>query len=84
MKGELDPTKNRLLGGISCIWMAVSNLLICFSVWPEGGGGVLIIMHGRSPMTFEPRIPAGVSPTRQTSLALSAKRREVFGESHEG
>ena len=26
----------------------------------------------------------GFSPTRQTSLAPSAKRREVFGESHEG
>ena len=26
----------------------------------------------------------GVSPTRQTLLALSAKRREVLGESHEG
>ena len=26
----------------------------------------------------------GFSPTRQTLLASSAKRREVFGESHEG
>ena len=26
----------------------------------------------------------GFSPTRQTLLAPSAKRREVFGESHEG
>ena len=26
----------------------------------------------------------GFSPTSQTLLALSAKRREVFGESHEG
>ncbi|CAN0422214.1 unnamed protein product, partial [Laminaria digitata] len=26
----------------------------------------------------------GFSPTRQTSLAPSAMRREVFGESHEG
>ena len=27
---------------------------------------------------------AGVSPTRQTLLSPSAKRREVFGEAHEG
>ena len=26
----------------------------------------------------------GFSPTRQTSVAPSVKRREVFGESHEG
>ena len=26
----------------------------------------------------------GFSPTRQTLLAPSAKRRDVFGESHEG
>ena len=48
-------------------------------------------MHGRSRMTIDPRIPTntgtehvGFSPTRQTSLAPSARRREVFGESHEG
>ena len=44
-------------------------------------------MHGRSRMTIDPRIPAehvGFSPTRQILLAPSAKRREVFGESHEG
>ena len=39
-------------------------------------------------MTLDPRIPAdagpghvGFSPTRQTLLAPSAKRLEVFGES---
>ena len=53
------------------------------------GGGGLIILHGRSRMTIDSCIPArtehvGFSPTRQISLAPSAKRREVFGESHEG
>ena len=54
-------------------------------------GGVLVVMHGRSRMTIDPRIPAmlgrkyvGFSPTRQTSLAPNAKRREVFDESPEG
>ena len=50
-------------------------------------------MHGRIVlyMTIGPRIPysAGTehvrfSPTRQTLLAPSEKRREVLGESHEG
>ena len=49
-------------------------------------------MHGRSRMTIaiRPSHPyyagtehVGFSPTRQTLLAPSAKRREVFGESHE-
>ena len=55
------------------------------------GGGVLIVMHGRSHVTSDPRIPTmpgrsnvGLPPTRQTSLARSACHREVFGESHEG
>ena len=52
------------------------------------GGGALIIMHGRSRMTSHPYNAGtenvGFSPTRQTSLAPSAKRREVLGESHEG
>ncbi|CAN0122714.1 unnamed protein product [Laminaria digitata] len=56
-------------------------------------GGVLIIMHGRSRMTiYRPSHPynagtehvGGFSPIRQASLAPSAKRREVFGDSHEG
>ena len=47
------------------------------------------MMHGRSRKTIYPRIPimpehVGFSPTRQTLLAPSAKRREVFGESHKG
>ena len=49
-------------------------------------------VHGRSCMTKDPRIPTifaetervGFSPTRQTLLAPCAKRRAVFGESHEG
>ena len=61
-----------------------------------GGGAysrrdVLDIMHGRSRMTIVPSHPynagtehVGVSPTRQTLLAPSAKHREVSGESHEG
>ena len=42
-----------------------------------------------SHLTIDPRIPTmpgrstSVFFTKQTSLALSAKRREVFGESHE-
>ena len=49
------------------------------------------VMHGRGGMTIDPRIltmpgrqPVGFSRTRDTLLAPSAKRREVFGESHEG
>ena len=48
-------------------------------------GGILIVMHGRSRMTIDPRIPnnartehVGGSPTRQTMLAPNAKRRKVF------
>ena len=55
-----------------------------------GGGGCTQFVHGRSRMTINPRIftnagreRVGFSPTRQTLLAPSAKRREVFGESHE-
>ena len=47
-------------------------------------------MHSRSRMTIYPSHHynagtehVGFSPTRQTSLAPSAKHREVFGESHE-
>ena len=60
-----------------------------------GEGGVLIscFMQDRSPMTIAIRPShlcnagtehVGFSPTRQTLRAPSAKRREVFGESHEG
>ena len=49
-------------------------------------------MHDRRRMTIDLRIPynAGTehvgfsTTTRQTSLAQNSKRREVFGESHEG
>ena len=85
MKGELHPIKNiRFSGGLSCIWMTASNGLIAGRV----RGGVLIIMHGRSRMTIDPRIPT--MPGQSTLgfqpplLAPGAKRREVFGESHEG
>ena len=56
----------------------------------EGGGGTQCV-HGRSRMTIDPRIPT--MPGRSTSgfhqpgrhcLHSSAKRREVFDESHEG
>ena len=57
------------------------------------GGVYSIFMHGRSRMAIaiRPSHPhnvrtehVGFSPTRQTLFALSSKRREVFGESHEG
>ena len=54
------------------------------------GRGCTHSMHSCGRKTIDPRIPtmpgrstSGVSPTRQTLLAPSAKRREVFGESHE-
>ena len=57
----------------------------------RGAGGKNHIMHGRSPQDRRPLCPhnvgmehVGFSPTRQTSHAPSAKRREVLGESHEG
>ena len=58
-----------------------------------GGGRYSTLMHSRSPMTIaiRPSHPynggtehVGFPPTRQALLAPSAKRREVFGESHEG
>ena len=54
-------------------------------------GGCTQFVHGRNRMTIDPRIPTtpgrhvGFSPTRQTLLEPSAKkRRKVFGESHQG
>ena len=51
----------------------------------------LDIMHGRSRMTIDPLHPynagtehVGFSSTRQTLLAPSAKRCEVFSELHGG
>ena len=59
----------------------------------EGGGGrrgCTHVMHGGSRMTVAPSHPhtAGkehveYSPNGRALLAPSAKRREVFGESHE-
>ena len=49
-----------------------------------------VLLRGRSRMAIAIRPyntgteHVGLSPTRQTLLAPSAKRREVFGESHEG
>ena len=50
-----------------------------------------IFMHSVMTIWYIPSHPyyagtehVGFSPTRQTLLAPSAKRREVFGESHEG
>ena len=55
----------------------------------NSGGGVHIVMYGRSGMTIDPRIPynartqhVGFSPTRQTLLAQSAKRRGVLSLIH--
>ena len=57
----------------------------------RGGGWSTDVMHGHIRMTIDIRIPTmpgtehvGFSPTRQTLLALSAKRREVLGGLHEG
>ena len=48
-------------------------------------------MHGRSRTAIDPRMPTkagtahvGLSSTKQTSRAPTAKRREAFGASHEG
>lgn len=54
-------------------------------------GGVLNIMHCRSRQTIDPPIPTvpgrgtkGFHSPGKTSLAPSAKRRELFSESHQG
>ena len=53
-------------------------LMVSQRNWSIGEGGVLSIMHGRSRMTIEPRIPTTPGRTsgfqRQTPLAPSAKR----------
>ena len=57
-----------------------------------GGEGCTQFVHGRSRICdHRPLHPyyagtehVGFSPTRQTLLVPSAKRGEVFGESHEG
>ena len=55
-----------------------------------GGGAGTQFVHGRSRMIVDLRPyyagteHIGFSPTMQALLAPSAKRREVFGESHEG
>ena len=57
-----------------------------------GGGGGTQIVHGRSHMTTDPRtrtMPGRSTsgfhePGRHYSHQARAKRREVFGESHEG
>ena len=52
---------------------------------------MLDTMHGRSRYGHRPSHPynagteyVGFLPTKQTLLAPSAKRRDVFGDSHEG
>ena len=74
-----------MVGGVLDIMHGRSRMMI------EGVKGVLDIIHGRSRMHINPRLPTmpgrstwGFSPTRQTLLAPSAKRRQVFGESHKG
>ena len=52
-----------------------------------GRAGCTHVMHGRSRMTIDlriPKIPGWSTSTRQTLLAPSAKRREELDESHEG
>ena len=58
-----------------------------------GCGGCIQFVHGRGRMKTlaslicrdgARRVFTNISPTRQTLLAPSAKRREVFGDSHEG
>ena len=70
----------------------MSGAMLVFANTQGGvGRGVLITIHGRSRMTMDPRIPTmpgtehvGLSPTRQTSLAPSAKRREVSASRMKG
>ena len=57
----------------------------------SAGGKVLISCRSLQTIAIRPSRPyyagtehVGFSPTRQTSRAPSTKRREVFGESHEG
>ena len=68
-------------------WGGLGVRVLCR--YKKGRVGCTQFGHGRSPMTIDPRIPT--MPGRRTSdfnqpgtLAPSAKRREVFGESHEG
>ena len=56
-----------------------------------GGGGVYSVCawpywydHRPSHPYYAGTEHVGFSPTRQTLLAPSAKRREVFGQSHDG
>ena len=54
------------------------------------GRDVAVVTYGRSVSDRRPSIfimlgqHVGISPTKQTSFAPSAKRHEVFGESHAG
>ena len=56
----------------------------------DGGGGELMIMHAivNRPLTSHPYKAgtehAGFSPDQARTQSPSAKRRSVFGESHEG
>ena len=49
-----------------------------YHAWPKSYD------HGPSHLYNAGTEHVGYSPTRQTLLAPSAKRREMFGESHEG
>ena len=83
MRSRADDSSQRT--GLSFLAIAVLGA-------EEGGVYVLVVVHGRSRRTIDPRIPAmpgrstsGLfSRTRKTLLAPSAKRREGSGESHEG
>ena len=50
----------------------------------EGGEGCTQFVHNPAHPYYAATEHVHFSPTRQTLLAPSAKRREVFGESHEG
>ena len=77
---------------------SISAGMTCRGTYMSGGmvldtGDVLDLMHGRSRMTLDPRIPTtpgrsmsgfhGHGPGRHCLLASGAKCREVSGESHE-
>ena len=54
-----------------------------YSVFTYGRSGMTIAIRPLHPYNAGTN-HVGFSPTRHTLLAPSARRREVFGESHEG
>ena len=82
------PTTDKCVDGARRVFTGQQADIAC----TKQGRGVLDTIHGRSRMIIDPRIPTmpGRStpgfhrPGRHCLLALSAKRREVFSESHKG